>query len=470
MIWENTKLLLGLFFRPVTTMGRIVDEGNWLYAAVFVIALSMIFHVTVSRLIYDNYEAVRRPLPNVAEIGEEEARKVWPNPENMNVWAYQYVDFESEVASGLPPKFYFERLPLPIVGQHGWWFVSFAPPSFVTALLGVAILFVPCLILLAAMSGANASFGVLFRRDYGPLATCGLMAWAASHLPFAIAGLAILPLGLEEKTALGVWAGSAICFGLLIAFGVRMLFGFSYLKSLLLVSIAALVSFSIQANFVFAVPFYLMSPCLLIYAYFMVRNSVGDLGLAFRQRQSFRRSMEAATINPRDAGAHYQLGLIYQHRRQYAEAMSRFEKAVEIADDETDAHFQLGRIALEQGRLQDAINCFSVVLEQDEKHSHSEIWREIGATYFAASMFTDAQEALEKFLERRAYDPEGLYYYGKTLEHLEQHEQAHETFRRCVEAVSTMPWYRYREQRKWDKLARERLKNPQITQIAEKSV
>ena len=103
-----------------------------------------------------------------------------------------------------------------------------------------------------------------------------------------------------------------------------------------------------------------------------------------------------ATINPRDASAHYQLGLIYQYRRQYGEAISRFQKAVEIAHDETDAHFQLGRIAREQNRLQDAINHFSVVLEQDDKHAHSEIWREVGATYLAASMFTEAKDALAK--------------------------------------------------------------------------
>ena len=64
-------------------------------------------------------------------------------------------------------------------------FVSFAPPSFFTAVLGMAILYIPCLILLVASSGANASFSVLLRRDYGPLLTCGLMAWAAAHLPGA---------------------------------------------------------------------------------------------------------------------------------------------------------------------------------------------------------------------------------------------------------------------------------------------
>jgi len=147
-------------------------------------------------------------------------------------------------------------------------------------------------------------------------------------------------------------------------------------------------------------------------------------------------------------------------------AVSRFEKAVQIAHDETDAHFQLGRIAREQGRLQDAINHFSVVLEQDDKHAHSEIWREVGATYLSASMFADAKEALAKFIDRRPYDPEGLYYYGKTLEHLKASEEAREIFGRCVEAVKTMPSYRYREQRKWDKLARERVshKKAQKTQ------
>jgi tetratricopeptide (TPR) repeat protein len=311
-------------------------------------------------------------------------------------------------------------------------------------------------ILLVAMAGVNASFGVLLRRDYGPLLTCGLMAWAAAHLPFALAGFALEPLHLSEKTALGLWLASAICFGLLMALGLRMLFGINYSKGLLLVSVAAL-SFSVQAKLFSTVSPYLFSPFLLFYAYSMFRGDIGDIGFSFRQRQGFRRSMEAATINPRDASAHYQLGLIYQYRRQYAEAISRFRKAVEIAHDETDAHFQLGRIAREQGRLQDAVNHFSVVLEQDDKHSHSEIWREIGATYLAASMFAEAKDALAKFIDRRPYDPEGLYYYGKTLEQLEQRDEAREVFARCVEAVKTMPSYRYREQRKWDKLARDRL-------------
>jgi len=451
MIWENTKLLLGLLYRPVSAMSRIVDEGNWLYAAVLVAAISMVFHATVTAVIYNNYEAVYRALP-APPATSQEAEEPKPGAA-LKTDAYDYSDYEDEFEA---PRFVYDKLPLPLVGQRAWWFVSFAPPSFFTAVLGMAILYIPCLLLLVAMSGANANFGVVLRRDYGTLLTCAFMAWAAAHLPFALAGFALEPMRLSEKTALGLWVTSTLCFGLLMALGLRMLFRINLSKALVLVSVAAL-SFSVQAKLFATVSPFLFSPCLLFYAYHMFRGGIGDIGFSLRQRQGFRRSMEAATINPRDAGAHYQLGLIYQYRRQYAEAISRFEKAIKIADDETDAHYQLGRIAREQGRLQDALNHFGVVLEQDEKHAHSEIWREIGATYSAASMFADAKEALEKFIDRRPYDPEGLYYYGKTLEQLEQRDEARELFARCVEAVNTMPSYRYREQRKWDKLARDRL-------------
>src|SRR5262249_7693505 len=144
--------------------------------------------------------------------------------------------------------------------------------------------------------------------------------------------------------------------------------------------------------------------------------------------------------------------------RQYSEAIERFKKAVEIDPTEIDAHYQLGRIAREQGRLQEAIDHFNAVVTQDEKHSQSEVWREIGATYAAASMYEDARSALQRYVERRPYDPEGLYFLALTFAQTGQKEQARELFERCIEAVNTMPYYNRRGQiRKWRKLAEEQL-------------
>jgi tetratricopeptide (TPR) repeat protein len=163
--------------------------------------------------------------------------------------------------------------------------------------------------------------------------------------------------------------------------------------------------------------------------------------------------LEAAAINPHDADAQYQLGLIHQERRQSTEAIRRFQAAVAIDPEETDAQFQLGRIAREQGRIEDALARFRIVLKQDEKHNLSEIRRELGAAYLAAGRFEDARRELEIYTDRRPYDPEGLYHYGQTLEALGDAAGAREMFRRAVEAARTAPRYRRRFTARWSRLA-----------------
>jgi predicted Zn-dependent protease len=91
---------------------------------------------------------------------------------------------------------------------------------------------------------------------------------------------------------------------------------------------------------------------------------------------------------------------------------------VSIDPTETDAHFQLGRIAREQGRLADARRHFQTVLDQNERHNQSEVLRELGAMYIKVRQYEDARHILADYVERRSYDPEGLYYYGQALEGL----------------------------------------------------
>ncbi len=90
MIWDNTRLLLGLLYRPVSAMGRIVDEGHWLYAAVVVAALSMVFHATVTVVIYNNYEAVYHALPPAPESSTPQAEEL----ENPTLQSERGVQFQ----------------------------------------------------------------------------------------------------------------------------------------------------------------------------------------------------------------------------------------------------------------------------------------------------------------------------------------------------------------------------------------
>jgi tetratricopeptide (TPR) repeat protein len=203
---------------------------------------------------------------------------------------------------------------------------------------------------------------------------------------------------------------------------------------------------------------YAMSPFLLYYAYILFASDMRSLGDGLRSRQHLRSQLEIATNNPRDADAHYQLGLIYQNRRQYTEAIARFKRAVEIDPAEADPHFQLGRIAREQKRVEEAIGYLTTAAALDDKLGQSDVWRELGAAYFQAGKIEEAAAALGKYTDRRPYDPEGLYWYGKTLASLGRGGEAREMFERAIEAVKTMPRHRRAEVRSWGSAAKGELR------------
>jgi tetratricopeptide (TPR) repeat protein len=107
--------------------------------------------------------------------------------------------------------------------------------------------------------------------------------------------------------------------------------------------------------------------------------------------------------------------------------------------------------------LQLALNHFSTVVEQNDKHALSEIWREIGATYLDAQMLEPAREALEKFIERRPVDSEGLYYLGKVFKAQGETEKAREMFAQAIEAAVNSPDFRRRGLQHWKKMAQKEL-------------
>src|SRR5215813_1321123 len=447
MLVENIKLLFKLYYRPVSAMSDIIDRGNWLFGIVLVTATAFLFAFTVTSRIYETYESA--PVP-------QEERHPPPKPKQQTSpsgepQAEPNEDIDEDMELSLPTT---KRLPLPVVGNAGWRLASFNPTSLFAIALSLAAMYVPAAILALTLITRTGSFGVAFRRDYGSLLICVYMAWAASHLPFALAGFALNPLKLGAEGALALWLLGNGCFGALMVFALRTVCGASFKHAVAVVCIAW-ISLRFD-SWLFSIATF--SPFItLIWGLPLLLGAVYGVRAAHVQRQSFRRHLESCTINERDAEAHYQLGLIYQQRRQHGEAAARFKRAAEIDPREPDANFELGRIARQEGRLQDAINHFNVVVTHSDKFRQSEVWREIGATYLVAGMHQEARQSLEKYVERRPYDPEGLYHFGETLRNLGEAERAQEVYMQCVQAVKTMPYYRRNEVSKWSRLAQARL-------------
>ena len=68
-------------------------------------------------------------------------------------------------------------------------------------------------------------------------------------------------------------------------------------------------------------------------------------------------------------------------------------------------------------------------------------------------MLPEASDALERFVERRAVDPEGLYYLGRVLKAKGDKERAREMFEQAIQSAKTSPYFRSRKLGYWSKLA-----------------
>jgi len=316
-------------------------------------------------------------------------------------------------------------------------------------ILFLVVVFVPACLLATSLIHRRASFSVLLRQEYASLVSCVLYSWSAAHLMMLIPASFLLRPDQADSSV--VEAALRLVplpyFIFLIVLAAHAVLRVGYGGATGVVALGSLSLFALPL--LPRLSFILTSPFLLILVIILLRNFLGEMVSSQRAREDFKRNLEAATLNPADASAHYNLGLIYQQRRQFAEAKASFARSIEIDPDETDAHYQLGRIAREEGRLGDAIGHFDAVVSRRPEHSQSEAWREIGWTYFQAAQYDDALAAFERFIDKRPSDAEGRYRYGLTLHQLGRDDAAAIEMRACIEAVRTSPAYKYRAEKHW---------------------
>jgi tetratricopeptide (TPR) repeat protein len=441
---------LGLFLRiyidPLRAFGRVIDEGRLAFAiAVAVLAMIAIQvprQAEYRRITAQALEYVRaHPVPKAPPAASS------TRPADS--------DDEDEVSSRVLS--YMGPMPLRSAVDQ---VIGASPFHYLPPLITLAVCLIPAALAILTLWESLGRFSTVLFRDYLTLLVCGLMAWAAAYLPLGIAVSALLYVRSPLVYSATLWWAASVYFLALCVCAVRTLLGSTVLHAAGAVAggwvaaVAGVAVQSISGN----ISWWLASPCVLYYLYANLQPSFYSLGYGLRSRQRFKQMLETSTINPRDADAHLQLGLIYLQRRQYGPAIERFQKTAEIDPTEADAWYQLGRIARLQGRYADALAHCQTAARLDDKHSASEVWREIGAIQFQSGRFDAARYALEKFVERREYDPEGQCWYGRTLAALGDTEAARHAFHEAIEAARTMPAPRKYQVRTWAAAANKELR------------
>ncbi len=323
-------------------------------------------------------------------------------------------------------------------------------------LLFLAILFTPIAILiLATWDHLGGAFTVL-SRDYLSVLVGLLFAWTAAHLPIAFLWFLANPTLAVPLQALGL-----IAF-LIFAAPVLSTVTGGTLNHAAIASLAALVATAIARPFLTGsgnLLYMFASPWLLFFLWQRFNADIGALGSGLANRQNFKRQLELATINPHDADAHYQLGLIYVQRRLPAEAEQRFRRALEIDPNEPEVLLHLGLLLRHQdGRHDEARPLLERAAELNPKVASHEVWRELGAVALAENKNEDALRYLAHYTAARNYDPEGLVLYGRALRAAGKHDEATAAFLQAIESVKGAPSFRRPELARWEAIARQELK------------
>ena len=360
----------------------------------------------------------------------------------------------------------------------------------------VAVVLVPILTLVANMFERRGSFRVVITQEYAPVAaTMFYVLTAANLISILIAVLmhysgiqaqqvasmiehadqtrAMLPntpefaVAAEQLKDPAILSENLFLLPKLVLFGIGMVVGVKDAFRMSATRAFAVTVISVFGSmFVAPIAARLFSgvfgsPFLLFILFMLLRGYVSDIMGSHRAKAAFKQNLESATLNPADASAHYNLGLIHQSRGELDQARERFERALQIDPEEIDASYQLGRIARQQKRYADAIKNFEQVVTRNPAHSQHEVWREVAATYIAAGQFEDARTALDQFLEHRPSDPEGLYLMGRAHAGLGHKREATSLMQACIEAVKTAPAYKYRASKRWLNEAQQFIKSSQ---------
>jgi tetratricopeptide (TPR) repeat protein len=376
---------------------------------------------------------------------------------------------------------------------------TIAPDLFQAAMTIVmlAIVLVPLVTLLANMFDRRGSFRVVLTQEYAPVTSTVFYVLLAANI-----GAILIAVFLHYSGIQGAYIASTIqqadqirttlagspqwdaivtqqlgdpvalsegffrlpklaLFSVGVVLAVKESFRLSFMRALGITVLTYLGILVISPLWALLFSRVLGSPFLLFLVFMLLRGYFSDFIGQHRARAAFKQNLEAATLNPADASAHYNLGLIHQNRGELEAAKERYERAIQIDQEEIDSYYQLGRIARQQKRFGDAIQNFEQVVLKDPAHSQYEIWREVAATYISAGQFEDARNALEQFLEHRPSDPEGLYLMGRAHAGLGHNREAASLMQACIEAVKTAPAYKYRTSKRWMNEAQQFIKSGQ---------
>jgi FKBP-type peptidyl-prolyl cis-trans isomerase 2 len=106
---------------------------------------------------------------------------------------------------------------------------------------------------------------------------------------------------------------------------------------------------------------------------------------------------KAIELNPKLPGAYYNLGVISQQKGLIDQAIMYYEIAIGFNQEFTEAHHNLGVAFKEKGLFDEAVNCFQRVLQL--RPDHAGAYYNLGNTLLAKGLYKEAMMSYRKAVE-----------------------------------------------------------------------
>jgi hypothetical protein len=302
-----------------------------------------------------------------------------------------------------------QEVPARYLGRFG--FLGFLLDSHVLQmLLFLALIYVPAVAALSnAFSGDGLGFSIS-RSEYTGYVSALFPLWGMIFLTGAPLVPYFVPVGILEISLGELWLLLATTVYTIWAIRELGLILFGTALGVFVISWITLPILFVLTNYLLVLPIFIILPLLLVFI-----QRFRDLLATRTLLRGFHQHLGTLRQNPRDAAAHFELGLLHFRGGHLDAARGYFEQSLSIDPEDPAHHYYMGRIHEVGGDWIRAADEYEATYRLNAEYAQGDIFREVGKGYLHTGKLDKALEFLRFFLEHHSTDPEGRYWLGAAL-------------------------------------------------------